>query len=233
MLWLDNTERFLGPDGLTWLDVARLLGGSGQPPGVSTAYFAIAELLANIAKHSGASEAHVDIRHADGALRVAVHDNGAGGADVKKGKGLKAVERRLMVFDGPLAITSPDCGPTTVAFGIPSSTRPTTERRRCDGRAATTRWFSHGRWPLAYRLGLSRPTRSPAEGPVEAPQPRSSRFSSPAVPLPVASRWPDAFGRRNTRQDRPTSGTRSDQAERHTKARPGTTQHERSRSRNA
>ncbi|MFD8546231.1 sensor histidine kinase [Streptomyces sp. NPDC059649] len=101
------------------IQVAGSLPGRLPEPVESAAYFSVAELLANVTKHAGAREAHVDIRHADGALRIAVHDNGGGGADLKKGNGLKGVERRLAVFDGPLAITSPDGGPTTVAFEIP------------------------------------------------------------------------------------------------------------------
>ncbi|MEV0911057.1 sensor histidine kinase [Streptomyces hokutonensis] len=82
------------------------------------AYFATAELLGNVAKHSEASQASVDIRYADGALRVAVHDNGIGGADPARGSGLRGVERRLAAFDGALAISSPPGGPTMAAFEI-------------------------------------------------------------------------------------------------------------------
>ncbi len=87
-------------------------------PVESAAYFSIAELLANAAKHAKAEEISVDIRYSDGAVRVAVHDNGVGGASPDKGSGLSGVERRLAVFDGPLAITSPEGGPTTAAFEI-------------------------------------------------------------------------------------------------------------------
>ncbi|NGO07103.1 sensor histidine kinase [Streptomyces sp. HC44] len=84
----------------------------------SGAYFATAELLGNVAKHAMASQASVDITYADGALRVAVHDNGIGGADPAGGSGLRGVERRLAAFDGLLAITSPSGGPTMAAFEI-------------------------------------------------------------------------------------------------------------------
>ncbi|MFE3655331.1 sensor histidine kinase [Streptomyces sp. NPDC059165] len=83
----------------------------------SGAYFAAAELLGNAVKHSMATQVGVDIRYADGSLRVAVHDNGIGGADVG-GSGLRGVERRLAAFDGALAVSSPPGGPTMAAFEI-------------------------------------------------------------------------------------------------------------------
>ena len=54
-----------------------------------TAYFTIAESLANIAKHSGADQATVSgtARPATGS-RVTIVDNGVGGAHIAKGHGL-------------------------------------------------------------------------------------------------------------------------------------------------
>ncbi|WP_030765919.1 MULTISPECIES: sensor histidine kinase [unclassified Streptomyces] len=87
-------------------------------PVESAAYFAVAELLSNVTKHARASEATVDIRYCDRSLRVAVHDDGVGGADTRKGSGLAGVERRLAAFDGLLVVTSPLGGPTSAAFEI-------------------------------------------------------------------------------------------------------------------
>ncbi len=93
----------------------------GRPPApVETAcYFAVAELLTNAAKHSGARQARVDVRHADGRLRVEVTDFGLGGADPSAGSGLAGVEKRLAAFDGIMAISSPAGGPTIVALEVP------------------------------------------------------------------------------------------------------------------
>jgi signal transduction histidine kinase len=93
----------------------------GRPPApVETAcYFAVAELLTNAAKHSGAREARVDVRYADGRLRVEVTDFGLGGADPSAGSGLAGVEKRLAAFDGIMAISSPAGGPTIVALEVP------------------------------------------------------------------------------------------------------------------
>ncbi len=93
----------------------------GRPPApVETAcYFAVAELLTNAAKHSGTRQARVDVRYADGRLRVEVTDFGLGGADPRAGSGLAGVEKRLAAFDGIMAISSPTGGPTIVALEVP------------------------------------------------------------------------------------------------------------------
>ncbi len=85
----------------------------------SACYFAIAELLANAVKHSGARQAQVRICHDDRTLRITVTDDGAGGADPARGTGLSGLERRLATFDGVLAVSSPPGGPTIVAIEVP------------------------------------------------------------------------------------------------------------------
>jgi signal transduction histidine kinase len=93
----------------------------GRPPApLETAcYFAVAELLTNAAKHSGARAARVDVAHADGMLRIEVTDFGLGGADPAAGSGLAGVEKRLAAFDGIMAISSPAGGPTIVVLEVP------------------------------------------------------------------------------------------------------------------
>lgn len=93
----------------------------GRPAEVveATAYFVVAEALANIAKHSGATEASVDVRRVGDALRVAVSDNGRGGADSGAGSGLAGIADRVSALDGRLDITSPSGGPTRLVMEIP------------------------------------------------------------------------------------------------------------------
>ncbi|MFB7917599.1 sensor histidine kinase [Streptomyces sp. NPDC056061] len=95
------------------------LDGRADAAVESAAYFAVSETLTNAVKHSGADRVQVDIHHADGALRVRVTDNGAGGARVGGGSGLSGIERRLGTFDGVMAVSSPAGGPTTVTMEIP------------------------------------------------------------------------------------------------------------------
>jgi signal transduction histidine kinase len=90
------------------------------PAPVETAcYFAVAEVLTNAAKHSGARDARIVMSHAGGALRIEVTDFGLGGADPAAGSGLAGVERRLATFDGIMAISSPVGGPTIVVLEVP------------------------------------------------------------------------------------------------------------------
>ncbi len=93
----------------------------GRPPAPveSAAYFAVAEALANAAKHAEAGSVHIVVAHADGLLRIEVSDNGVGGADPEFGTGLRGVERRLGTFDGILAVSSPPGGPTIVVIEVP------------------------------------------------------------------------------------------------------------------
>ncbi|WP_329351094.1 histidine kinase [Streptomyces sp. NBC_01261] len=98
---------------------AELGGGRADAPVESAAYFAVSEVLTNAVKHSGADRIWVDMRYAEGALRISVTDNGGGGAVVGAGSGLSGVERRLGTFDGVLAVSSPAGGPTMVTMEIP------------------------------------------------------------------------------------------------------------------
>jgi signal transduction histidine kinase len=93
----------------------------GRPPApIETAcYFAIAELLANAGKHSGARQARISVRYLGNLLRIEVSDTGLGGADPVNGSGLAGVEKRLAAFDGILAISSPPGGPTIVVLEVP------------------------------------------------------------------------------------------------------------------
>ncbi|MER0246040.1 sensor domain-containing protein [Streptomyces sp. HSW2009] len=100
------------------------LPGRFEEPVESAAYFAISEVLTNAAKHSGARRVWLDVHYADGALRMAVTDNGRGGADTAGGTGLTGIERRLGAFDGLLAISSPAGGPTMVTMEIPCQPFP-------------------------------------------------------------------------------------------------------------
>ena len=101
------------------IHLASDLDGRPPAPVESAAYFAVSELLANVAKHAEARETWIDIRYTDGMLRIGVTDNGHGGADPARGSGLRGIERRLASFDGILAISSPPGGPTAVTMEIP------------------------------------------------------------------------------------------------------------------
>ena len=94
---------------------------AGRPPAPveSAVYFAVAECLANIGKHSGAGNAWVRLVHESGRLRATVGDDGRGGADPASGTGIRGVMRRLSAFDGTMRVSSPDGGPTIVTLEVP------------------------------------------------------------------------------------------------------------------
>jgi signal transduction histidine kinase len=82
-------------------------------------YFCAAELLANMAKHSGASRATVCAGEHDGRIRMTVTDDGPGGARLAPGGGLAGLLERVQTVDGRLSIDSPAGGPTVITIELP------------------------------------------------------------------------------------------------------------------
>jgi signal transduction histidine kinase/PAS domain-containing protein len=80
----------------------------------ASAYFFVAEALTNVVKHAGAGHAEVRASVQDGALHVAVRDDGIGGAD-PNGHGLVGIGDRVTALGGRLTIESPAGGGTLVA----------------------------------------------------------------------------------------------------------------------
>jgi signal transduction histidine kinase len=85
----------------------------------SITYFVIAELLANVARHSGATQASVAITGTSDRLRIVVTDDGRGGAAVGMGSGLTGLAGRVAAVDGNLNVASPRNGPTVVTVDLP------------------------------------------------------------------------------------------------------------------
>jgi signal transduction histidine kinase len=84
------------------------------------AYFCAAELVANVAKHSGARHATLKAIHVLGLLRMFVSDDGTGGARVEERGGLAGLAERVGTVDGRLQVSSPPGGPTVVEVELPS-----------------------------------------------------------------------------------------------------------------
>jgi signal transduction histidine kinase len=83
------------------------------------AYFCVSEALTNVAKHSRATAARVDVRVDGRWLEVHVSDNGVGGADETRGTGLHGLGDRVRSVDGRLSVSSPPGGPTAVVVRLP------------------------------------------------------------------------------------------------------------------
>ena len=85
----------------------------------STAYFVVAESLTNVAKHSSARRAEVNIVCQGDRLLLEVVDDGRGGADPSTGTGLHGLSDRVTGLDGQLYVDSPPGGPTAIRVELP------------------------------------------------------------------------------------------------------------------
>jgi signal transduction histidine kinase len=83
------------------------------------AYYVVSEALANVAKHACASVAHVAIEAGDEMLRVAVRDNGLGGADPALGSGLLGLKDRAEAIGGRVSLESPPGAGTSLRVELP------------------------------------------------------------------------------------------------------------------
>ena len=89
----------------------------------ATAYYVANEAVANILKHSRARVASIrllDDPTVPGAVRLEIHDDGRGGADLGTGTGLAGMRARVEGADGTFTIDSPPGGPTTIVAVLPA-----------------------------------------------------------------------------------------------------------------
>lgn len=94
----------------------------------ATAYFVISEALTNSVKHSGATKAEVRAQPEDGDLRVAVRDDGGGGARLDGGSGLLGLRDRVDALGGRLLLESPPGGGTVLRAVLPLSDQAESRR---------------------------------------------------------------------------------------------------------
>ncbi|MFE9534078.1 sensor domain-containing protein [Streptomyces sp. NPDC006691] len=116
---LDTALATLAADSALPVRVDCRIEGRPSPAIESIAYFCTAELLANAAKHSGASQVWVTVYGDAKALLLAVEDDGRGGALVGAGSGLAGLRDRVRTVDGSLNCDSPPGGPTVVSVLLP------------------------------------------------------------------------------------------------------------------
>jgi signal transduction histidine kinase len=101
------------------INVDSNLSGRLPEPVEAGAYYVVAEALANVAKHAGASSAEVGLRKRDGRLVLTIHDDGVGGADPLRGSGLRGLADRVQALGGTLAVESPPGRGTELRAEIP------------------------------------------------------------------------------------------------------------------
>jgi PAS domain S-box-containing protein len=83
------------------------------------AYYVASEAVANAVKHAQASVVTIELEQHDGVVRLAIRDDGIGGAAPGRGSGLVGLNDRVEALGGKLKVTSPPGGGTTVSVEIP------------------------------------------------------------------------------------------------------------------
>jgi signal transduction histidine kinase len=90
-----------------------------NPTAEAIAYFVVSESLTNVARHSGARRATVYVEQSGDRLKLAIVDDGRGGAVEAAGSGLTGLRDRVAAVDGRFTLTSPPGGGTTIAVEVP------------------------------------------------------------------------------------------------------------------
>jgi signal transduction histidine kinase len=103
----------------TVIDSRRIEGLRFSPAVERAGYFAAAEALTNVAKHSDATRSDVIFWRDSSNLYVEVWDNGRGGATFGAGGGLAGLRDRAATLDGTVQLVSPPGGPTMVRVALP------------------------------------------------------------------------------------------------------------------
>jgi len=85
----------------------------------TTAYYVVAEALANVQRHAEATHARIRVWADDGALSVVVADDGVGGAIERPDSGLRGLRDRVEGVGGWFSLTSPPGAGTVLSVRIP------------------------------------------------------------------------------------------------------------------
>jgi signal transduction histidine kinase len=97
---------------------------TGELPRLSPAleavvYFVCSEALANVVKHAAASRVWIDVRADRRRVTVSVRDDGSGGADPRRGSGLRGLADRVEALGGRLVVESAPGAGTRLVAEIP------------------------------------------------------------------------------------------------------------------
>jgi hypothetical protein len=94
--------------------------GRLPPPIEGAAWFVCSEALANVAKHSAATHAHVTAARRGDALHIEISDDGGGGADPACGSGLRGLAERVEALGETISVADRPGGGTIVIAEIPT-----------------------------------------------------------------------------------------------------------------
>lgn len=92
-----------------------------EPPTAiaAAAYFAVAEMLTNIAKHANARQATIAASVTGGTMHITVSDDGHGGVESTRGTGLRGIADRVATVNGTLRVHSPVGEGTRIEVDLP------------------------------------------------------------------------------------------------------------------
>jgi PAS domain S-box-containing protein len=83
------------------------------------AYYIVSEALTNATKHASASRVDVEAATEDGSLRLAIRDDGVGGADPLRGSGLVGLSDRAQALGGSMRVRSRPGNGTHITVELP------------------------------------------------------------------------------------------------------------------
>ena len=84
-------------------------------------YYVVSEALTNVVKHARASVVHVELDAQDAVVRLAISDDGVGGAKRGRGSGLVGLSDRVEAIGGTVRVASPAGSGTTLLVQLPST----------------------------------------------------------------------------------------------------------------
>jgi PAS domain S-box-containing protein len=82
-------------------------------------YYVVSEALTNVIKHAHATVVMIELETHHSTMRLAIRDDGIGGADPSQGSGLVGLSDRVEALGGTLTVTSPAGSGTTLRIEIP------------------------------------------------------------------------------------------------------------------
>lgn len=82
-------------------------------------YYIVAESLTNVAKHSQASVAKVNVAVHNGLINISIHDDGVGGANPSLGSGLIGLKDRINALGGTMSLISSRAVGTSIFVQFP------------------------------------------------------------------------------------------------------------------
>jgi signal transduction histidine kinase len=101
------------------VEVETTLGDRVPEPVELAAYFVVSEALTNVVKYAQASQARVRLERENGRVLVEVADDGVGGAEPRRGSGLRGLADRISALGGRFEVDSAPGAGTRVRASIP------------------------------------------------------------------------------------------------------------------